>query len=60
MLDALQVGKSKNITSFVNDGEGFTLHLLVLPDKEIDKYIHPYTDKNFCPEYEGATIDPTD
>ena len=59
LLEALQDGKSKNITSFVHDGEGFTLHIFVLPDKEIDKYIRPYTDKEFCPEYSGATKDPT-
>ena len=59
LIEALQDGKSKNIIAFINDGEGFTLHILVLPDKEIDKYIRPYKDKEFCPEYQGATIDPT-
>jgi hypothetical protein len=60
LLEALKDGKSKDILSFVNDGEGFTLHLLVLSDEEINKYKRPYTDKEFCPEYEGATKDPTE
>ena len=60
LIEALQDGKSKDIMAFVSDGEGAMLHILVLPDKEIDKYIRPYKDKEFCPEYPGATIDPTE